>query len=63
MEDTSHFIDEEYDGQRARETPPDLVSTIIIMKVDNDRLMRALFEQEDMNAMLLQSLSKIHKQL
>jgi hypothetical protein len=25
MEETSHFWDEEFDGKRARETPPDLV--------------------------------------
>jgi hypothetical protein len=40
MEETSHFRDEEYDGRRARETPPDLVATIRSLKVDNERLMR-----------------------
>jgi hypothetical protein len=41
MEDTSHLKDEEYDGERAKETPPDLVATIKSMKADNERLMRA----------------------
>jgi hypothetical protein len=41
MENRSHFIDEESDGQRDRETPPDLVTTIRSPKVDNERLMRA----------------------
>jgi hypothetical protein len=41
MEDTSHFRDEESDGRRARETPPDLVATVRSLKEDNERLMRA----------------------
>jgi hypothetical protein len=39
MEDTPHLIDEDSDGQRARETPPDLVATVKILKEDNERLM------------------------
>jgi len=40
MEDTSHFRDEEYEGQRDRETPSDLVAIVRIMKEYNERLMR-----------------------
>jgi hypothetical protein len=41
MEDISHFKDEESDGQRARETPPNLVATVTSLKADNERLMRS----------------------
>jgi hypothetical protein len=63
MEDTSHLRDEESDGRRARETPPDLVATVRSLKEDNERLMRAQDEQEELNAVLLQSLSEIQKHL
>jgi hypothetical protein len=53
MKDSSHFIDEESDGQRDRETPPYLMDTFRTMKVYNKRLMRAQVEQEDLNAVLL----------
>jgi hypothetical protein len=41
MEYISDFIDEEYDGQRDRETFPYLVAIVRILKEDNKRLMRA----------------------
>jgi hypothetical protein len=63
MEDTSHFRDEESDGRRDRETPPYLVATVRSLKVDNERLMRAQDEQEELNAVLLQSLFEIQKHL
>jgi hypothetical protein len=63
MEDTSHFRDEESDGWRARETPPDLVAIVRSLKEDNERLMRAQDEQEELNAVLLQSFSEIQKHL
>jgi hypothetical protein len=44
MEDTSHFRDEESDGQRDRETPPYLMATVRSLKEDNERLMRAQAE-------------------
>jgi hypothetical protein len=39
MDDTSHLMDEDSNGWRDRETPPDLMATIRSMKVDNERLM------------------------
>jgi hypothetical protein len=53
MEETSHLIDEDSDGWRGRETPPNLMATIRSLKVDNERLMRAQDEHEELNAMLL----------
>jgi len=44
MDDTSHFIDEEFDGWRDKETPPDLVATIRSLKQENERLIRAQVE-------------------
>jgi hypothetical protein len=41
MEDTSYFRDEEFDGQRDRETPSDLMVIVRSMKEDNERLMTA----------------------
>jgi hypothetical protein len=57
------FRDEESDGRRDRETPPDLVATVRSLKEDNERLMRAQDEQAELNAVLLQSLSEIQKHL
>jgi hypothetical protein len=42
MDYTSHLRDEESDGQRDREIPPNLMATVRIMKEDNERLMRVL---------------------
>jgi hypothetical protein len=41
MEDTSQLRYQEYDSQRDRETPTYLVAIVRILKVDNERLMRA----------------------
>ena len=53
MDDLSHIRDEYFDGQRDRETPPDLMVTVRSPKEDNERLMRAHDEQAQMNAILL----------
>jgi hypothetical protein len=63
MDDLMHLRDEESDGRRDRETPPDLMATVRSLKVDNERLMRAHAEQEELNAVLLQSLSEIQNHL
>jgi hypothetical protein len=49
MKDTSHFRDENSNGRRARETPPNSVVTIRILKSDNERLMRAQAKHEELN--------------
>jgi hypothetical protein len=59
MEETSHFLVEESDDRRAIETPPNLVAIVSSLKVDNERLMKSQAEQEELNELLLQSLSKI----
>jgi hypothetical protein len=41
MDDTSHLRDEEYDGRRDRETPPNLMDIVRSLKADNERLIRA----------------------
>jgi hypothetical protein len=41
MEETSHFLNEESNGTRARETDPYLVATVRSLKEYNKRLMRA----------------------
>jgi hypothetical protein len=53
MEDTSHLRDEELDGWRARENPPDSVPIVRSMKEDNERIMRAQDEKEELNVVLL----------
>jgi hypothetical protein len=63
MDDTSHLRDEESDGRRDRETPPYLMATMRSLKEDNERLMRAHVEHEELNVILLQSLSEIQKHL
>jgi hypothetical protein len=63
MDDLSHLRDEESDGQRDKETSPDLMATVRSMKEYNERLMRSHAEQEELNAVLLQSLSEIQKHL
>jgi hypothetical protein len=63
MEETSHFQDEESNGRRARETPPDLVATIRSLKACNERIMRVQVEQVEPNAILLQSLFEIQEHL
>jgi hypothetical protein len=53
MEYLSHLIDKESYGCRDREAPPNLVASVRNLKVDNERLMRAHIEQEELNAVLL----------
>jgi hypothetical protein len=38
MEDTSHFQDEESNGRRAKETPPDLVAMVRSLKSNSDEI-------------------------
>jgi len=40
MEYTLHLNDEESDGWRDRETPPDLMAIVRSLKADNESLMR-----------------------
>lgn len=63
MEDTSHFRDEESDGQKDRETLPDLMTTVGILKTNNERIVRDQPKQAELNAMLLQNWSEIQKHL
>ena len=63
MDDLSHLRDEESDGQTDRETPSYLMATMRSLKEDNERLMRADVEQAELNAVLLQFLSKIQKHM
>jgi hypothetical protein len=39
MDDHFHLRDEESNGWMDRETPPDLMATVRILKEDNERLM------------------------
>jgi hypothetical protein len=59
MDDTSQIRDKDSDGQKDRETPPDLMATIRSLNEDNERLMTAQYEQEELNAVLLQRLLEI----
>jgi hypothetical protein len=59
MEDTLHFIYEEYNGRRAKETPSYFLATVRCMKAYNERLTRAQDEQVELNVVLLQSLPYI----
>jgi hypothetical protein len=63
MEDISHFRDEESDGIRARENPPNLVATVRSLKEDNERCMRAQDKQVELDAVLVQSLFEIQNHL
>jgi hypothetical protein len=63
MDDTSQLKDEEFDGRRDKETPPNLNAIIRSLKAYNGRLMRARVEQEELNAILLQILFEIQKHL
>jgi hypothetical protein len=53
MDDLSHLRDEESNGMRDRETPPDLMAIVRNLKADNGRLMRAHAKQAELNAVLL----------
>jgi hypothetical protein len=68
--DGSHNRDEESDEMRAVETPPDLAETVKSLsvelqscKADNERLIKEQEKQTEINAVLLQSLSDIQRQL
>jgi hypothetical protein len=66
----SHNRDEESDERRVVETPPDLAETVRSLmaelqscKADNERLIKEKEKQIEINAVLLQSLSDIQRQL
>jgi hypothetical protein len=68
--DDSHNRDEEYDERRVVETPLDLSKTVRILKSelesckdDNERLIKEQEKQTKINAVLLQILSDIQRQL
>jgi hypothetical protein len=68
--DGSHNRDEESDERRVVETPPDLAETVRSLmvelqscKADNERLIKEQEKQMEINAVLLQSLSDIQRQL
>jgi hypothetical protein len=66
----SHNRDEESDERRAVGTPPDLVETVRSLmvelqscKADNERMMKEQEKQIEINAVLLQSLSDLQRQM
>jgi hypothetical protein len=66
----SHNREEDYVERRVVETPPDLAETVRSLmeelqrfKVDNERLMREQEKKTEINAVLLQILSDIQRQL
>jgi hypothetical protein len=66
----SHNRDEESDERRVVETPPDLADTVRSLmvelqscKADNERLIKEQEKQMEINAVLLQSLFDIQRQL
>jgi hypothetical protein len=68
--DGSHNRDKESDERRVVETPPDLVETIRSLvdklqscKVDNEILIKDKEKQTKVNAVLMQILSSIQRQL
>jgi hypothetical protein len=68
--DASHNRDEEFDERRVVETPMDLVETVRSLmaelqscKDENERLIKEKEKQTQINAVLLQSLSDIQRQL
>jgi hypothetical protein len=70
VEDGSHNRDEKSDERREVETPPDLAETVRSLraelqsfKSDNERLIKDKEKQTKINAVLLQSLSDIQRQL
>jgi hypothetical protein len=70
VEDGSHNRDEESDERRVVETPPDLAETVRSLMVklqsckdDNERLIKEQEKQTKINAVLLQSLPDIQRQL
>jgi hypothetical protein len=70
MGEGSHNRDEESDEIRAIGTPPDLVETVRSLmvelqryKADNERMMKEQEKQTQINAVLLQSLSDLQRQM
>jgi hypothetical protein len=68
--DGSHNRDEESDETRAVETPPNMAKTVRSLraelqsfKADNKRLIKEQEKKIEINAVLLQSLSDIQRQL
>ena len=68
--DGSHNRDEESNERRAVETPPDLAEIVRSLmvelqscKADNERLIKEQDKQTETNAILLQSLFDIQRQL
>jgi hypothetical protein len=68
--DGSHNRDEESSERRVVETPPNLDETVRSLivelqccKADNERLIKEKEKKTKINAVLLQSLSNIHRQL
>jgi hypothetical protein len=68
--DGSHNRDEDFDERRAVEIPPDLAETVRSLmaelqrcKADNERLIKEQEKQTKINAVLLQILSDIQRQL
>jgi hypothetical protein len=66
----SHNRDEESDERRAAGTPPDLAETVRSLmvelqscKADNERMMKEQEKQTEINAVLLQSLSDLQRQM
>jgi hypothetical protein len=66
----SHNRDEESDERRVVGTPPDLAETVRSLmvelqscKADNERMIKEQEKQTEINAVLLQSLSDIQRQL
>jgi hypothetical protein len=70
MGEGSHNRDEESDKRRAIGTPPDLAETVRSLmvelqscKADNERMMKEQEKQTEINAVLLQSLSDLQRQM
>jgi hypothetical protein len=68
--DGSHNRDKESDGRRAVEIPPDIAETVRSLmvklqscKADNERLIKEQEKKTEINAVLLQILSDIQRQL
>jgi hypothetical protein len=70
MGEGSHSRGEEFDERRAIGTPPDLDETVRSLmvelqscKADNERMMKEQEKQTEINAVLLQSLSNLQRQM
>jgi hypothetical protein len=70
MGEGSHNRDEESNERRVARTPPDLVKTVRSLmvklqryKADNERMMKEQEKQTEINAVLLQSLSNLQRQM